>query len=39
MGWDPQLTLTADQTGTYLVGVFDQGGVAPGGYFLRVSAG
>jgi hypothetical protein len=39
MGWDPRLTLTADQPGTYLIGVFDQSGVAPGGYFLRVSAG
>jgi hypothetical protein len=39
MGWDPRLTFTADESATYLIGVFDQSGVSPGSYFLRVSAG
>ncbi len=39
MGWDPLVTFTAEQTSTYLVGVFDQSGVGPGGYFLRIRTG
>jgi len=37
MGWDPLVTFTAEVSATYLIGVFDQSGVGPGGYFLRVS--
>ncbi|MDH3260827.1 MAG: serine protease [Acidimicrobiia bacterium] len=38
MGWDPLITYSADVSSTYLIGVFDQSGIGPGGYFLRVSA-
>lgn len=36
MGWDPRLTFTAEEAATYLIGVIDQSGVGPGGYFLTV---
>jgi S1-C subfamily serine protease len=36
MGWDPRITFTAEETGTYLIGVVDQSGVGPGGYFLTI---
>ena len=39
MGWDPSVTFTADESASYLIGVFDQTGVGPGGYFLRVKEG
>lgn len=39
MGWNPLVTFTAEETATYLIGVFDQSGVGPAGYFLRVVAG
>lgn len=36
MGWDPRVTFTADASATYLIGVIDQTGVGPAGYFLSV---
>jgi S1-C subfamily serine protease len=39
MGWDPLVTFTAGESATYLIGVFDQSGVGPAGYFLRVHSG
>ncbi len=39
MGWDPLVTFTAAETATYIIGVFDQSGVGPAGYFLRVLSG
>jgi S1-C subfamily serine protease len=38
MGWNPLVTFTADQAASYLIGVFDQSGVGPAGYFLTVHA-
>ena len=39
MGWDPRLTFTAKEAGTYLIGVVDQSSVGPRGYFHSVWEG
>lgn len=37
LGTNPSVTFTAPQSATYLLGVFDQTGVGPGGYFLTAT--